>query len=93
VSKPDQTKKISDHLFGIFFVDLNYAANGELYAQLIQNRSFEYSPNDHKGWNPYTAWEYTTEGFGQGTISVETNSPLNENNPHYLVLNVVDEGE
>ena len=37
--------------------------------------------------------EYTTEGFGYGTISVETNSPLNENNPHYLVLNVEDEAE
>ncbi len=88
-----KTKKISNHLFGIFFEDLNYAADGGLYAELIQNRSFEYSPNDHKGWNPLTAWEYTTEGFGYGTISVETNSPLNENNPHYVILNIEDTGQ
>ena len=58
-SKPETTatisvdvtkgKKISDHLFGIFFEDLNYAADGGLYAELIQNRSFEYSPADRKG--------------------------------------------
>ena len=86
-------KKISDHLFGIFFEDLNYAADGGLYAELIQNRSFEYSPADRKGWNPLTAWEYTTDGFGYGTISVETTTPLNGNNPHYVVLNVEDEGQ
>ena len=88
-----KTKKISDHLFGIFFEDLNYAADGGLYGELIQNRSFEYSPNDHKGWNPLTAWAYTTDGFGYGTISVETKSPLNENNPHYVVLNIEEEGQ
>jgi len=102
-SKPEPTatisidatrgKKISDHLFGIFFEDLNYAADGGLYAELIQNRSFEYSPADRKGWNPLTAWEYTTDGFGYGTISVETTTPLNGNNPHYVVLNVEDEGQ
>jgi len=102
-SKPEPTatisidvtkgKKISDHLFGVFFEDLNYAADGGLYAELIQNRSFEYAPADRKGWNPLTAWEYTTNGFGYGTISVETTSPLNGNNPHYVVLNVEDEGQ
>ena len=102
-SKPEPTatisidatrgKKISDHLFGIFFEDLNYAADGGLYAELIQNRSFEYAPADRKGWNPLTAWEYTTDGFGYGTISIETTTPLNGNNPHYVVLNVEDEGQ
>ena len=35
-------RPISPDLFGIFFEDLNYAADGGLYAELIQNRSFEY---------------------------------------------------
>lgn len=83
---------ISDHLFGIFFEDLNYAADGGLYAELIQNRSFEYSPADRKGWNPLTSWEYTNQEFGYGNISVETTSPLNNNNPHYILLSVEDEG-
>ncbi len=83
---------ISNHLFGIFFEDLNYAADGGLYAELIQNRSFEYSPADRKGWNPLTSWEYTNQDFGYGNISVETTSPLNNNNPHYISLSVEDEG-
>jgi alpha-L-arabinofuranosidase len=89
----NKTKKISDHLFGIFFEDLNYAADGGLYAELIQNRSFEYSPDDRSGWHPFTAWEYTKRGYGYGTISVETNFPININNPHYVVLNVEEEGQ
>ena len=33
-------KAISGTLFGIFFEDLNYAADGGLYAEMVQNRSF-----------------------------------------------------
>lgn len=56
-----QAKKISDHLFGVFFEDLNYAADGGLYAELVQNRDFEYAPEDKTGndpdWNSRYAWE------------------------------------
>jgi alpha-L-arabinofuranosidase len=86
-------KPISKDLFGVFFEDLSYAADGGLYAELIQNRSFEYSASDRKTWNPLTAWEYTTEGFGYGTISVETAKPLHFNNPHYVLLNIDDAGQ
>jgi len=88
-----KSKKISNHFFGIFFEDLNYAADGGLYAELIQNRSFEYNPNDRKSWNPLTAWEYTTQGYGYGTISIETKQPVHKNNPHYIVLNVEEVGQ
>ena len=53
-------KPISKDLFGVFFEDLSYAADGGLYAELVQNRSFEYSASDRKEWNPLTGWEYTT---------------------------------
>jgi alpha-N-arabinofuranosidase len=86
-------KPISPNLFGVFFEDLSYAADGGLYAELIQNRSFEYSASDRRGWNSLTSWEYTTEGFGYGTISVETSHPINPNNPHYIVLNIDDPGQ
>lgn len=86
-------KPISPDLFGVFFEDLSYAADGGLYAELIQNRSFEYSPADRRDWNPLTAWEYTTQGFGYGTISVATTAPLSANNPHYVVLNIEEEGQ
>lgn len=81
-------KATSSDLFGIFFEDLSYAADGGLYAELIQNRSFEYNPADKKGWDALTSWEYTTEGYGYGDISVETKYPISEQNPHYVVLNV-----
>jgi len=81
-------KQISPDLFGVFFEDINYAADGGLYAELIQNRSFEYSPSDKGGWNPFTSWEFVTDGYGIGTISVETTAPIHPNNPHYVTLNV-----
>jgi alpha-L-arabinofuranosidase len=86
------SKQISQDLIGVFFEDINYAADGGLYAELIQNRSFEYSPTDRTDWNSFTSWHYVTEGFGYGTINVETNQPVHPNNPHYVVLNVEEAG-
>ncbi|MBW4889986.1 carbohydrate binding domain-containing protein [Mucilaginibacter sp. HMF5004] len=88
-----QAKPISTDLFGVFFEDLSYSADGGLYAELIQNRSFEYSASDKREWHPLTAWEYTTQGFGYGTLSVESAQPLNTNNPHYVLLNIEEEGQ
>lgn len=78
---------------GSFFEDLSYAADGGLYAELIQNRSFEYNPADNRDWNSMTAWKYQTDGFGYGTISVETAAPVHPNNPHYILLDIQDEGQ
>ena len=39
----DGEKQISPDLFGVFFEDINYAADGGLYAELVQNRDFEYT--------------------------------------------------
>lgn len=81
-------KKISPDLFGLFFEDINYSADGGLYAELVQNRSFEYNPAEQREWGPFSFWEYITPGFSFGSISVETGSPVHANNPHYAVLNV-----
>jgi alpha-L-arabinofuranosidase len=81
-------KKISSDLFGLFFEDINYAADGGLYAELVQNRSFEYNPTEQKEWNPLSFWEFICPGFSIGRISVETTSPINTNNPHYIVLDI-----
>lgn len=85
-------KVISPDLLGIFFEDLNYAADGGLYAELVQNRSFEYSPADRREWNALTAWELVRRGDGQGSVAARTDSPLNSNNPHYIVLSVEKAG-
>src|SRR5438309_520226 len=55
-------KPISPDLFGVFFEDLSYAADGGLYAELVQNRSFDYSPLDRPEWNATTGWEVVTRG-------------------------------
>ena len=81
-------KKISSDLFGLFFEDINYAADGGLYAELVQNRSFEYNPTEQKEWQPLSFWEYICPGFSIGRISVETASPINTNNSHYIVLDI-----
>jgi alpha-N-arabinofuranosidase len=83
-----QSRKISPDLFGLFFEDINYSADGGLYAELVQNRSFEYSPTDRGDWNSFSFWEYVTPGYSYGTIKVETNSPVHPNNPHYVVLTI-----
>jgi alpha-N-arabinofuranosidase len=81
-------KAISPDLFGIFFEDINYAADGGLYGELVQNRSFEYAPSDHEGWHPLTSWDYLHEGYAMGSVSVESAAPLHPNNPHYVQLRV-----
>lgn len=81
-------KPISPDLFGIFFEDLNYAADGGLYAELVQNRSFEYQSTERFDWNSFTGWEFVRRGGGTGKISIEDSKPVHPNNPHYIVLDV-----
>lgn len=85
-------KPISPDLVGIFFEDLSHAADGGLYAELIQNRSFDYSAADRPEWTPLTAWQLVQHGGGQGSVAVETAKPLNAVNPSYAVLTVENPG-
>lgn len=75
-------KPISDMLVGIFFEDINYGADGGLYAELVQNRDFEYKPSDRTGdqkWNATRAWS----AEGDGSMTILTDKPVHPNNPHY----------
>lgn len=83
-----ESRQISTNLFGLFFEDINYAADGGLYAELVQNRSFGYSPTSRRDWSSFSFWEYVTPGFSYGSINVETNSPIHPNNPRYVVLDI-----
>jgi len=82
-------KRISDLLLGIFFEDINYAADGGLYAELVQNRDFEYTLADKSGqdksWNPYKAW---TTYDPSVTWRLDSVSPIHPNNKHYAALQV-----
>ncbi|MCR4612980.1 MAG: carbohydrate binding domain-containing protein [Bacteroidaceae bacterium] len=85
----DQTKNISPHLIGIFFEDINYSADGGLYAELIQNRDFEYSNLDRGEWNAQSFWELGGDGT---TWSIHTDHPIHANNSHYAVLTTTHSG-
>ena len=71
--RPQDQKAISPDLFGVFFEDINYAADGGLYAELVQNRGFEYSDADHprhEGWGPAYAWRT----YGGAALSFDRQS-------------------
>ena len=86
MSAPAGGKAISDELIGIFFEDISHAADGGLYAELIQNGSFEYSPAERDGWGPGTAWKQIRPGHSLGTMQLRMDNPLNANNPTYMRL-------
>lgn len=88
-----KSKQISDLLIGAFFEDINYAADGGIYAELVQNRDFEYALSDKEGrdpeWNSYKAWSVNGEGLD---FTIDTNSPIHPNNKNYAVLKVTNPG-
>ncbi len=86
-------KEISPDLVGIFYEDLNYAADGGLYAELVQNRSFEYSATEQAHWGPFSFWDLVKRGEGEGHLGLGDMRPVHANNPHYLLLNVDVAGE
>jgi alpha-N-arabinofuranosidase len=82
---------ISPQMYGIFFEDINFAADGGLYPELVKNRSFEFS-------EPLTGWKeimpITAKGMeaSRGELAILTNQPLNATNPHYLQARVHQAG-
>ena len=73
--------KIDDTMYGVFFEDINRAADGGLYAELVQNRSFEYSTADNRSYTPLTSW-----AVGGTATAVDDDGRLNARNRTYLSL-------
>ena len=86
-------KAISPDLVGVFFEDLNYAADGGLYAELVQNRSFEYSATEQATWGPLTSWEYSRRGGGAGELWVDSSASIHPNNPRCALIQITAAGE
>jgi alpha-L-arabinofuranosidase len=76
-----QGAAIDDTMYGVFFEDINRAADGGLYAELVQNRSFEYSTADNASYTPLTSW--SVAGAAE---AVNDSGRLNERNRTYLSL-------
>ena len=81
IDPEDEIHDISELLYGIFFEDINFAADGGLYAEKVVNRSFEYGS---------IASDDELHGYSRvGTPELEiikNNGSLNENNPNYLLM-------
>ncbi len=72
LSKPGA--EIQPDMYGVFFEDINFGADGGLYAELIKNRSFEFD-QPFVGWLPF------------GDVKVQDENPCFERNPHYVRMN------
>lgn len=79
---PEQKGKRLNDLFGLFFEDINHAADGGLYAELIRNRDFEFAPIDNRSYTHLTGWAE----IGHTSIRVEDADPPFPRNPHYAVI-------
>ena len=64
---------IQPTMYGIFFEDINYAADGGLYAELVKNRSFEFPNDPLQGWKAF------------GKVAVRDDGPF-DRCPHYVRL-------
>ncbi len=83
---PAGGKVISDELIGIFFEDISSSADGGLFAELLQNGSFEYSPTERDGWGPGTSWRLIRPGHSLGRMEPRMDNPIHPNNPTYMRL-------
>ena len=87
VVRTDQPRRpVPSTLHGLFFEDINYGADGGLYAELVQNRSFE-------DRDPLYAWSEVAHAGARGRLTVESESPLNTNNLHFLRIQVDHSGD
>ena len=83
---PQGGKQISHELIGIFFEDISSSADGGLYAELLQNGSFEFDLVERDGWGPGTAWRVIRPGHSLGLAQALQQDPIHPNNPNYMRL-------
>jgi alpha-N-arabinofuranosidase len=69
--------QINPAMWGVFFEDINFGADGGLYAELVKNRGFEFP-------EPLMGWIRISPSQAKGDLSVRTDAPFNPNNPHYV---------
>ncbi|HKJ42452.1 MAG TPA: carbohydrate binding domain-containing protein, partial [Sunxiuqinia sp.] len=74
IKKPRKEIQVQPNMYGIFFEDINFGADGGLYAEKIKNRSFEFENSPLMGWLTY------------GPVEVETKGGPFDRNPHYVQL-------
>lgn len=83
IDSSNKVHDISELLYGIFIEDINFAADGGLYAEMVQNRSFEFtklaSDNEKHAWSDVGKVDAEV-------VKNDSKGCLNANNPNYMVL-------
>ena len=69
--------KLNPAMWGIFFEDINFGADGGLYAELVKNRGFEFP-------EPMMGWIKICPNLAHGELSIRNDDPFNAANSHYL---------
>jgi alpha-N-arabinofuranosidase len=77
---------ISPTMYGIFFEDINFGADGGLYPERVKNRAFEFP-------EPLMSWKQIARSGSRGTLSVLDEKPVNATNAHYLHFEVEQPGQ
>ena len=75
---------VSPNMWGIFFEDINFAADGGLYAELVKNRSFEFS-------NPLMGWKEIKPQGTKGKLLMMNAGDKNPANPRYACITVTND--
>ena len=94
----ERKARIQEGMMGLFFEDINYAADGGLYAEMLENRSFEFlkATGDYKDYQTEHdggyGWSVYPEGAG-ARLRCVSGSPHTEENPHYMRLQTEKPGE
>jgi len=77
VNKPGAA--VNKNMYGLFFEDINFAADGGLYPELVKNKSFEINPG-------LVGWRALQGGANLDAYAVRNEQGINQNNAHYLRL-------
>ena len=81
---------INKGMIGLFFEDINYGADGGLYAELLENPNFEFldSRGDKDAYYQNFDGLYGWKAYPEDTaaLSISEESPVSKINPHYLTV-------
>jgi len=81
VDKPKA--EIKPEMWGIFFEDINFGADGGIYAEMIKNRSFEFA-------KPRTGWQVNLTSSDSSHFVIQNRGSLNQDNPRYVRISIKD---
>lgn len=69
--------EVQSTMYGVFFEDINFAADGGIYAELVKNRSFEF-------YDPQMGWKEVRKDGAKGSLLVINQEEVTPNNPRYM---------